>query len=201
MTAQRLRSLLPVGTLLGPLVLGGCDDKPATPSAAPSARPSAAAAPSVSASAEAPAAPTAWFVGDFTGKYEASHYLIEMKKKHGGVAAWEKDEGEKGSGEGTLTLHIDDSGRVTGTAQGALGNMTATGQVDEGVLRVSLSPKDPGAEGAFAGIVVAKRKGDGFEGRLQVSTGDSLTVRDAPVQLHRGGSKPGPAGSAAGGTK
>jgi hypothetical protein len=137
-------------------------------------------------------------VGNFTGTYEASHYLIEMERKHGGVAAWSKDDGEKSSGKGTVALSIDESGRVTGSAQGPLGEMTASGQVEADTLRVRLSPKNPGADGSFAGIVVARRKKEGFEGRLQASTGDSLTVRDAPVTLSKAGSAPAPAGSAAG---
>ena len=202
MTARRFRPLLPVSLAIGPLLLGACDKKPAPPTSAPSATPSAvAAAPSESASAAAPTAPAAWFVGDFAGTYEASHYLIEMTKKHGGVSAWEKDEGKLGSGEGKLALRVDESGRVTGTAQGPLGDMTASGQVEENVLRVRLSPTDHGAQGAFAGIVVAKRKAEGFEGWLQASTGDSLTVRDAPVHLHKGGSVPAPAGSTSTGTE
>jgi hypothetical protein len=202
MTARHLRTPLPMSLAVGLLLLGACEEKPAAPTSVPSARASAAAAaPSASASAAAPTAPAAWFVGGFTGTYEASHYLIEMKKKHGGISAWDKDDGEKGSGEGKLTLSIDESGRVTGTAQGPLGDMTASGQVEEEVLRMRLSPKDHGAEGAFAGVVVAKRKADGFEGRLQASTGDSLTVRDAPVRLHKGGGGPAPAGSTSAGTK
>jgi hypothetical protein len=196
MIARRFRPLLPASLAIAPFLLCACDEKPATPTSAASAIPSAvAAAPSERASAAAPAAPVAWFVGDFSGRYEASHYLIEMTKKHGGVGAWEKDDGKLGSGEGKLALRIDESGRVTGTAQGPLGDMTASGQVEEEMLRLRLSPKDHGAQGAFAGIVVAKRKADGFEGWLQASTGDSLTVRDAPVHLHKGGSKPAPAGS------
>jgi len=202
MTARRFGTLLPVSLAVGPLLLGACEEKPAAPTGAPSAQASAvAAAPPASASAAAPAAPAAWFVGDFTGTYEASHYLIEMEKKHGGVAAWDKDDGKPGSGEGKLALNIDDSGRVTGTAQGPLGDMTASGQVDEEVLRLRLSPKDHGAEKAFAGVVVAKRKADGFEGRLQASTGDSLTVRDAPVRLRKGSSSPAPDGSTRAGTE
>jgi len=77
---------------------------------------------------------------------------------------------------------VKPDGEITGTATGALGAMTATGQVDEDTFRVTLRPEKP-SETAYQGFFVAKREGDALKGRLQASSGDSLKVRDAPVEI------------------
>ncbi len=181
-----------IGVALGVFFALGCDETKSTP--APSASASAKASAAVSAKPAPPPAP--WFVGSWQGTYDAQHYLIEMTKKQGGVREWSEDDGGAGEGEGKITLQVTEEKTITGTASGPLGDMVASGQVDEESFRVRLSPKSPG-ERAFNGVFVAKRKGESLSGRLQASTGDSRTVRDAPVELKKGGgTAAAPAGSA-----
>jgi hypothetical protein len=192
MMSRLCGGIVATGALGLALSVAGCEEK-AKPSPAPpqdSARPGPSAGASASASAAAPeAAP--WFVGTWTSSYEAQHYLIEMEKKQGGIAAWKNDDGAVGSGSGKLNLTVDANRVVTGTSGGALGELVASGQLDEETLRVRLTPKQPGAENAFSGMLIARRKGDAFEGTLQASTGDSKVVRDAPIKLSKTKSAPG----------
>ena len=186
--------LLPAaGVLVAAALTAACDDEPEP--AAP-ARGAASAAPSTSASTAASAKPPApWYAGTWSGTFETQHYLIERTKREGAVAAWDKDEGEKAAGQGRLSLDVDADRRVTGTASGPLGALVASGEMDGDTLRVQLSPKDPRAPEtaeSFAGTLIAKRKGQLLEGRIQASSGDSRVVRDAAVKLEKagGGGKP-----------
>ncbi|MEZ4222087.1 MAG: hypothetical protein R3B13_14225 [Polyangiaceae bacterium] len=171
-----------------------CDE-----AARPSAQPSASAAPKAAASAppskpEPPPAP--WYVGAWQGTYDAQQYLIEMTEKQGAVRDWKDDDGGTGEGEGSISLRIDESGSIRGEATGPLGNMIASGQVDDQAFRVRFNAKEPG-ESAFNGVVVLARKGETMSGRLQASSGDSKTIRDAPVELKKGEApKPGAAPAA-----
>ena len=97
---------------------------------------------------------------------------------------WAQDDGGVGEGEGKLSLEVSEAGAISGKATGPLGEQTATGEVDEQLFRIRLVPKDPGAA-AFSGFVVAKRAGKTMKGRLQASSGDSLKVRDAAIELKK----------------
>ncbi len=168
------------------VLLAGCEDKKAAPAAAPSASAHPAA---VASSAPPPEEKLPWYVGHFSGAYDAQHYLIERTKGQGTVRDWAEDDGGAGTGEGTIALDIGEDGAIRGTAKGALGEMIASGEVDEDSLRVRLNPKEPG-DGKFTGFFLVKRDGDVLRGRLQASTGDSLTVRDAPVLVQKGDKPP-----------
>ncbi len=162
----------------------GCDEKK---SPGPAGTASAGAKGSAAVSAKPAPPPAPWYFGTWQGTYEAQQYVIQMTKKQGAVKAWTQDAGEGGivgEGEGKITLKIDEGKTITGEASGPLGDMTASGQVDEEQFRVRLTPKEPG-EDAFQGFFLAKKSGKGMSGRLQASTGDSLKVRDAPVKLKR----------------
>jgi hypothetical protein len=156
---------------------------------APSAsvRPAAPASAAASASAKPTQLPGA--AGEWTGTYDARHYLIEMSKKEGAVREWEADKGEAHSGKGELLLRIAEDGSVSGSSTGPLGELVITGEFDGERLRLRLSPVNPEKQPAFFGHLLAERKGEVFKGRLQASSGDSLTVRDAPTELRaKGGS-------------
>jgi len=154
------------------------------------AQASATAASSVTAAAPVPDKP--WYEGSWRGRYEARHFKIEMTKPQGAVKEWAGDDGKNASGSGEINLKIDGAGQVSGTGQGPLGPMVATGEVDGDMLRVKLQPVDPGGEGALGGFLLASRKGDAFSGKLQASSGDSLVVRDAPVELAKEGGSTAP---------
>ena len=104
-------------------------------------------------------------------------------EKEGAVREWEGDKGEAHSGKGQLTLRIAEDGTVSGSSSGALGELAITGEFDGEHLRLQLSPSNPEKQPAFLGHLLAERKGEIFKGRIQASSGDSLTVRDAPVEL------------------
>jgi hypothetical protein len=175
------RALLPA--CLAPLalaLLGGCKSHPNDTTAAGSAAPPAAsvAAASASAAARAPAKP--WFAGSFAGQYEAKQSPVDVKA--GAVREWKSDDGKLSSGPGKLTIRVADDGLVDGSSEGALGSSRLSGKVEDDTLRVELSPSD---ETGLRGVLVASRDGDGFKGSIEASTGDSLRVRQASVELKK----------------
>ena len=154
----------------------GCKAHPSD--AAPSSSALAAPAPSASAAPLAPAKP--WFAGGFSGQYEAKLAPVEIKA--GAIKEWAADDGKQASGIGKLDLHIDDQGLVDGTSEGALGAGHVSGRVEADTLRVQLSPND---DSGLHGVLVASRDGEGFKGSIQASSGDSLRVRQATVELKK----------------
>jgi hypothetical protein len=185
-------------TLLCVLVLSaqgtGCGKQESeTRAGASSAAASVQAAPpsSATASAATKAKGPSPVAGDFVGSYDARHYLIEMSKKEGAVREWEADKGDENSGKGKLALRIAADGSVSGSASGPLGDLSIVGELEGEWLRLRLTPANPEKQPAFTGHLLAERKGDAFKGRIQASSGDSLTVRDAPVELRpKGAAEP-----------
>jgi len=177
---NRLRIVLSSAACSALFAIAGCktpaSDAAASASPAPSAAaPSAGSAPAVSAG---PAKP--WFSGGFSGQYEAKVATVEIKV--GAVKEWTKDDGKSSSGPGKLSLQIDNAGQVSGTSEGALGAGQVSGKVEEDTLRVQLAPTD---EAGLHGVLVATRDGDGFKGSIEASSGDSLRVRTAAIELKK----------------
>lgn len=133
-----------------------------------------------------PERPLPWYQGDWSGTYAAKPFQVQMSAEDGAVKEWGKDDATSFSGEGQLTLSIDASGTVNGTAKGPLGDLLASGEVDGETLRVGLRPAEPtSADQIGAGTVIANRKGDRLEGELRASTGDSLKLRVASLTLSK----------------
>ncbi len=173
MNLLRILACLGSCVLLGAV---GCK----TPSS--EATPSASAAPALAQShAQAPAPkPKPWFSGGFSGEYQAKVATVEVKV--GALKEWLKDDGKLSSGPGKLDLRIDDEGLVEGTSEGALGVGHVSGKVEGDTLRVQLSPAD---ETGMHGVLIANRDGDGFKGSIEASSGDSLRVRTASIELKK----------------
>lgn len=175
---KMVRSALFGAAVFGAAVLGavGCKNP------AGDAPPSASATPSAVVSAAPAAAPKAkpWFSGGFSGEYQAKVAAVEVKA--GALKEWTKDDGKLASGPGKLTLHIDDAGQVDGTTEGALGAGHVSGKVEDDTLRVQLSPSD---DAGLHGVLVATRDGEGFKGSIEASSGDSLRVRTASIELKK----------------
>ena len=119
------------------------------------------------------------------GEYTAQAYAIEVPKNEG-AREWGDDDGGELSGKGTLAFTVTASGTIHGSASGALGEHAVVGQVEGDALRIRFVPKAPG-DRAFGGVAVLARDGDAMKGRLQGSTGDSKTVRDALISVSREG--------------
>ena len=161
----------------------GCEKSSAPAPPAPSA--SAPAAPlNVAPAASASAQPNSLFTGEWSGTYQARQYRIEMTKPQGAVKNWAEDTGKEHAGQGKLSLRIAGDDSVSGSSSGPLGELNASGALDGDVLRVRLTPVTA-TERAFSGWLLAKREGEMLKGRLQAGSGDSYTVRDAPVELRR----------------
>lgn len=152
---------------------------------APDARSNSSAAPAPSVVAPPPSAAAVarpWYEGTWTGSYNANLNRIELAV--GGVRAWKEDDGKAASGPGSIQLSVSKDGVVSGEAEGPLGPLGVTGSADDGAFRLVFAPRS-GELNAFRGAVVAVRKNDTVNGILRVSSGDSLTVRSAAVELTR----------------
>jgi hypothetical protein len=160
------------------LAMGGCKSPASDASTTASASAAPLAASSAPAAQAAPVKP--WFSGTFSGQYEAKVAAVEIKV--GAVKEWAKDDGKLASGPGKLSLQINDAGQVSGTGEGALGASQVSGKVEEDTLRVQLSPSD---DSGLHGVLVATRDGDGFKGSIEASSGDSLRVRSAAIELKK----------------
>lgn len=170
-------------------LLAACD-KPAPPAPAASASAAAVvAAPSASAPSEKPAAKTA--TSKWSGSYEAQHYQIESPKNEG-AREWAADDGGAHAGKGSIAFGVSETGSLRGTASGPLGEHDVIGEVDGDTFRVRLVPKQPGDK-AFGGFAILTREGQTLKGRLQASSGDSKTVRDALITITEGDPRAKPA--------
>jgi hypothetical protein len=173
---QRYRALLALGAASAGLIGCKAHASDAAPAASASAAPAAGSASALGAAS--PAKP--WFAGGFAGEYQAKQLPVDVKV--GAVREWTTDDGKASSGPGKVSLQIGDDGVVDGSTEGALGPSHLTGKVEEDTLRAQLSPND---ETGLRGVLVASRDGDGFKGSIEASTGDSLRVRQATVELKK----------------
>jgi hypothetical protein len=162
-------------------------------SPAAEAAPSASVAPVAPASSEAPSAaspapsavsPGSALGGTWSGSYRAEHHLIQMDKKEA-LPAWVKDDQKVGVGDGKLELVIDANGSVSGTSSGPLGELAVSGRAEDGMVRATLSPRDPSVEGGFQGYLMAHPARDRIAGQLEISSADGAVVRRASVELGR----------------
>jgi len=168
-----------LGTAVFGVLFGVTSCKTPTNDGTASSKASAAAIVS-SPPAAATLPPKPWFVGGFAGQYEAKTAIVEIKV--GAIKEWTKDDGKLSSGPGKLVLRIDEAGQVDGTSEGALGAGHVSGKVEDDTLRVQLSPAE---DAGLHGVLVAVRDGDGFKGSIEASSGDSLRVRTAAIELKK----------------
>lgn len=155
---------------------------------------STVASASASAAPRAPLAPKVPpFAGKYEGTFDAALFRIEMTKEEGAVKEWSEDDGKTLSGAGTLILKIDENRTITGTSSGSLGNLRASGNLDDDRIRVSLLPESPGPiGGSGSATLVGKLEADSIVGTLRASSGDSLKARTAAVRLSKAGSENAP---------
>ena len=173
---SQLRSVLIFSICSCLLSAIGCKSPASEP--APSASATASALASAAPAAQPAVKP--WFSGGFSGEYLARVAAVDVKA--GAIKEWTKDDGKLASGPGKLSLQIDDAGKVDGTSEGALGASQVTGKVEDDTLRIQLSPAD---DAGLHGVLVATRNGDGFKGAIEASSGDSLRVRTASIELKK----------------
>lgn len=171
-----------LGSLALLLVLGCDKPAPPPPAASASATPVASAPPPPAPSAK-PAQRSAT-AGKWSGSYQAQHYQIEAPKGEG-AREWAGDDGGAHAGSGSISLVVAEDGEIRGNAAGALGEHNLVGEVDGETFRIRFAPKQPG-DRAFGGFTILTREGSVMKGRLQASSGDSKTVRDALISVSRG---------------
>jgi hypothetical protein len=138
-----------------------------------------------------PKPPPPWYVGTWQGSFEVGVYRIP--EQPGAVRNWAKDDGGVGTGRVSLSVTLDESRTAHGRAEGALGTLSASGELDAETLRLRLTPaaeqtpdaQAPDAGPRFSGFVIATRQGEAFVGNLRASSSDSFTVRSAKLELSK----------------
>jgi hypothetical protein len=163
-------------------------EQPAKPEAgAPAA--SVAVAPATpgepGAMAEAGAKATAGADLDLTGTYSAKAAPIYMPEgKEWSYYKWRGDDAGVALGDGTMSVHIDGEGRVSGTLEGPLGPAviygTATAESISATVRLDLD-----ADKGWTGTLTAARKGDAAEGTIQMSSPLANVARAAEFTLKK----------------
>lgn len=162
------------------LFIAGC------PKDEPAAKPDASSEPAPVVSAVVVPVPSASAAGHaiaaaaYEGKYTATPgalYIPSENKDYTGVKQ-AKDDGTKMVGDGTLSLAVDGTGKVTGTidsgpAQGSLVDGTVEGDKLTGTVRVK-SPNTDGLHGSLLGKV----GGDGIEGTMTLADSNASVLRD-----------------------
>lgn len=171
------------------LFLAGCPksgeggDKPAPSASASVATPaSAQMAASASASASAAASKAASYGGKYT--LTPANYYIPSTKDYASVKQ-AKDDPSKHVGEGTLTLSVDETGRVSGTVDsGPAAPAIIDGALVDGEIRGNVRRKDP-ADHGLTGTLVAKITGDTAEGTLSLAEAHAAVVREGKLSLEK----------------
>ncbi|WP_437732886.1 hypothetical protein [Sorangium sp. So ce1335] len=189
--------LLPIALVL----LAACEESPPRPSeperpAPPPPQPSAAAAPPAASAAatELPSAGAPGGAGDpqgspawqgtWEGRYDAKKGSVVLPPKVKD-AVRQKDDGKVATGAGTVTVTIEPSGDLKGTAKGALGDATLVGKVEDGMVRASVFPEDPRAPNAMTGVLVGKLKDNTIQAEIRVAGPDAMLVRESAVELKK----------------
>ena len=161
------------------LLATACQQSPKADAALAEAAKASAALPARAApSASAP--PKAWFEGAWQGTFDAQLFRVEVPA--GGAKEWKQDDGKKASGEGKLSFDAAPDGSVTGSATGALGDLSLSGHVDGDRAAFVLS--SPAVDG-FHGVILAAQAPEGMKGTLNASSGDSLQARQGSVTISR----------------
>jgi hypothetical protein len=97
-----------------------------------------------------------------------------------------KNEESKYLGDGTLSMTVDPSGRVTGAAEGGpLGAAVLDGFSDGETLTANVRRKDPSDDG-LTGTLVAKIAGDTLAGTMKLADTNAAVVREAKVTGTKG---------------
>jgi hypothetical protein len=146
----------------------------------PAAAASAALASAAPAASAAPTPAKAWYEGAWQGSYKAELFRIELAA--GGLKEWKQDDGTLASGDGTLAFTVAADGTITGSAKGALGELSVSGRVEGDRAALRLDAAEPKG---FHGTILAVQNSQGMQGSLNASSGDSLQVRKGNVTLSR----------------
>lgn len=154
------------------LVLLGCPKE--TPKETPSDA-SAPPAPSASSSAAAVDGGAADKAG--TASTWNVKYTLTAGTMHSPESKGFKNDETKYLGDGTLTLNVDPSGKVTGTSEGEpLGSALIDGQLEGDTLNGMVRRKEPGDYG-LVGTLTSTVKGKELEGEMHLSEGNAAVVR------------------------
>jgi len=167
------------------LVAIGCGKKDAPPDApeAGATVATSAVAPVASAKPEAGAESSA---SAWSGKYTlAAGTLYIPTDKDWKNAKQAKSDDTKLVGDGTLTMSVDASGRVTGSSDGPpIGDAVIDGHVDGTSFSANVRRKDPSDNG-LTGTIFGTITGDKLEATLKLAESNAAVVREGKLTAQK----------------
>ena len=157
------------------LVLAGCPKKD---NAEADAGAKADASAEADAGAKADASAEAGTTGaSFAGKYVVSVGTMYVPAEKDWASVKFKNDDSKLLGEGSVTLAIDEAGRVSGSTEGGpLGAAVIEGKRDGQTLAATIRRKDLADDG-LTGTLVATVAGDKLEGTMKLAEFNAAVVR------------------------
>ena len=122
----------------------------------------------------------------WTGTYESaagSFYVPDAADW--AIVKWRGEDAGTGIGAGTIALTVDTAaGRVTGSCDGAIGDVLLAGVLVGDEVTANVTRKDPSDHG-LTGTTVAKLAGDTIQGTMRLSPSDGRILREAKFSLSR----------------
>lgn len=122
----------------------------------------------------------------WTGTYvsEVGSFYVFDAGEWAGVT-WRGADAGSGLGRGELTLTVERATRrVSGTANGAIGDVVLLGTIDNGTLAASVLRKSP-LDGGLAGTAIGEVSRDQIVGTMRLSSGDARLIREARFTVAR----------------
>jgi hypothetical protein len=164
------------------VALIGCHKEPAPPPA------ETEAGATVATSATAPTAsakPKTAEASTWSGKYSLAAAALYIPSDKDWKNAKFKNDEEKYLGEGSLTMNVDPSGRVSGTSDGPpLGAAVIDGLVEDGKLTANVRRKDPSDNG-LTGTIFGTITGDKLEATMKLAEANAAVVREGKLSAQK----------------
>lgn len=185
-TAAAITALAVLSACSKPKAEGADPGTTATP------EPSSAAATHASASATAAevasdgagdAKPAGAEGGTFSGTYTVKPTAMYVPEHKDWASVKWKNEETLHLGDGTVSLTLEPTGRVSGTSEGgALGDAILEGVRDDAGVSGTVRRKDPSDDG-LTGTFLATIEGGALVGAMKLANGNAAAVREAPFSL------------------
>ncbi|HTM45556.1 MAG TPA: hypothetical protein VL137_11410 [Polyangiaceae bacterium] len=124
-----------------------------------------------------------WFVGHWSGSYRAQAVEPALQAPEAAQEQWHTASATTPS-NGVLSLRVAPNGEAQGDSAGDLGQAKLAGHAQADAIKLRFEAGE--SNGGYAGTLILRRENASLcVGTLRVSTGDSLAIRQASVNLKR----------------
>lgn len=163
----------------------GCGKKDTPPEAAEAGATVATSAVAPVASAKPEAGAPAGEASAWSGKYSLAAGTLYIPTDKDWKNTKFKNDEEKYLGEGTLTMNVDPTGRVTGSTDGPpIGAAVIDGHVEGTSFTANVRRKDPSDNG-LTGTIFGTITGDKLEATLKLAEANAAVVREGKLSAQK----------------